>query len=458
MNRFPLRLVPWEEFFFYKHRPSYPATFFAFFEFSQPLRRDLAEEALRVVSRKHSLLRSVVQRRGAKLFWAPAPPPVFHWAEQPIRIEDLPHGNLDIAAEPGLRIWGYDGSDATNAENQRGTIQVLIHHVAFDGLGILQILLDWLELYQQLQQSGEKSFGDKPIAEPSLAFRCRPSFGWREKLRLLPGQWKSVRATFEMFGRRAISLGVGKPLAADQPRKPQVVRFQFDGKSTLQLKKYAVSQSATLNSVLVRDLLITINQWRHTLPELSLGTHLRIMIPIDERGLEHYTGSACNHCTMINLERRPIETEDPRGLLASIEQEMMVIQRWKLSLNFWRALALFRLLPRGLRRVQNSEVDATASLTNLGRLRLTSSFAARHPDPPNSNHPLRLTNFEIVPPLLQGIMAAFAVAYLHNELKITLQYDPHYLTAQQAQDLMQHYHAMLSANIAPRNDEADPTS
>lgn len=447
MNRFPLRLVPWEEFFFYKHRPSHPATFFAFFEFSQPLRRDLAEEALRVVSRKHALLRSVVQRRGAKLFWTPAPPPVFHWADRPFQIEDLPHGNLDIAAEPGLRVWAYDGSGATVAENQGATIQVLIHHVAFDGLGILQILIDWLELYQQLQRSGEKTWGDKPIAEPSLAFRCRPQLGWWETFRLLPGQWKSVRAVFEIFGRRAISLATGKPLDADQPRKPQVARCQFDGESTLQLKKYAASESASLNSVLIRDLLITINQWQRSLPETPAGTHLRIMIPINERGPEHHTGSACNHCTMISLERRPVETEDPSKLLASIEQDMDVIQKWKLSLNFWRALSLFRLLPNGLRGMQNSEVAATASLTNLGRLRLTSSIAARHLDPPNSNHLLRLTNFEIVPPLLHGTMAAFAVAYLHNELKITLQYDPHHLTPQQAQDLMQHYHAVLSANI-----------
>ncbi|MBL8891474.1 MAG: hypothetical protein JNL67_15955 [Planctomycetaceae bacterium] len=456
MNRFPIRLVPWEELFFYKHRPSYPATFFAFFQFSQPLQRELAEEALRVVSRKHPLLRSIVHRRGTQLFWEPATPPTFHWANQPVTIEDLPHGNLDITAEPGLKIWAFDGSNSENAKDRSATIQVLIHHVAFDGLGILQILIDWLELYQELQRSGEQTWGERPIAETSLAFRCRPQLGWLESIRLLPGQWKSIRAAFEMLGRRAIALGTGAPLVEQHPRKPQVVRCQFDGDATLQLKKYAAARSAALNSVLVRDLLITINQWQRTLPEIPAGSHLRIMIPINERGAEHHTGSACNHCTMINLERRPAETENASELLVGIEQEMDVIQKWKLSLNFWRALSLFRWLPNGLRRIQNSEIAATASLTNLGRLRLTSSLAARHLDPPNSNHLLRLTNFEIVPPLLHGTMAAFAVAYLHNELKITLQYDPHHLTSEQAQELMQLYHAVLSANITTLHSEVDP--
>ena len=175
------------------------------------------------------------------------------------------------------------------------------------------------------------------------------------------------------------------------------------------------------------------------------------MIPINERGVEHRHSAACNHCSMINLERTRIEVHNPTELLASIEQEMGVIQKWKLSLNFWRALSVFRWLPNGLRRVQTSEVAATASLTNLGRLRLTSNVAARATDPPNSPNPLRLTNFEIAAPLMHGTMAAFAVAYFQNELKVTVQYDPHHLTVEQAQQLMDQFQATLTGNLSKPN-------
>lgn len=451
MNRFPLPLVPWEEFFYYKHRPSHPATFFAFFEFSQPLQRDLAEAALRIVCHKHPLMRSVVEPRGSKLFWTKVDPPDFHWCESPVRIDDLDHGNLDICSEPGLKVWAFAGDPATATKPRPASILVVIHHVAFDGLGVLQILLDWINEYQQHQRVPAKVTDQEPIAELPIPPRCRPTLTWAQSLRLLPGQWKSIRASFQLFGRKAIPLAIDKPLTNTAPRKPHIIRFQIDADTTLQLKQYAALQQSSLNSILIRDLLITIDQWQTTLPQKPNGTHLRIMIPINERGVEHRHSAACNHCSMINLERTRIEVHNPTELLASIEQEMGVIQKWKLSLNFWRALSVFRWLPNGLRRVQTSEVAATASLTNLGRLRLTSNVAARATDPPNSPNPLRLTNFEIAAPLMHGTMAAFAVAYFQNELKVTVQYDPHHLTVEQAQQLMDQFQATLTGNLSKPN-------
>lgn len=447
MNRFPLQLVPWEEFFYYKHRPSHPATFFAYFEFSQPLQRDIAEQALKIVCIKHPLMRAIVEQRGKKLFWNTTSQPEFQWCDSPFRIEDLEHGNLDIRSEPGLKVWGFAGQTLVSPDSKPASIQVVIHHVAFDGLGVLQILLDWLECYQRLRQSATRELATEAIHELPIPLRCRPTLGWAESLRLLPGQWKSIRASFQLFRRRAIPLGIGQPSTDSIARKPHVVRFQLDSETTLQLKKYAANQQASLNSILIRDLLRAIDLWQKSLQHPPHGTHLRIMIPINERNIEHRHSAACNHCSMIHLDRTRAEVRNATDLLASIEQEMGVIQKWKLSLNFWRALSVFRWLPNGLRRIQSSEVAATASLTNLGRLRLTSNVATRTPDQPNSSNPLRLTNFEIVAPLMYGTMAAFAAAYLHNELKVTLQYDPQHLTAQQAETLMQLFRTSLLANI-----------
>jgi NRPS condensation-like uncharacterized protein len=458
MNRFPLPLVPWEEFFYYKHRPSHPATFFAYFEFSQPLQRDTAEAALKIVCHKHPLMRAIVEPRGSKLFWNTVEPPEFHWCDSPVRIDDLDHGNLDICSEPGLKVWAFVGDPATARMPRPASILVVIHHVAFDGLGVLQILLDWINEYQQRQRATVNDTAREPIAELPIPPRCRPTLTWAQSLRLLPGQWKSIRASLHLFGRRAIPLTVDEPQGNTGPRKPHVLRFQLDADTTLQLKQYAAAQQSSLNSILIRDLLITIDQWQSTLPALPTGTHLRIMIPINERGLEHRHSAACNHCSMINLERTREEVRNTLELLASIEQEMGVIQKWKLSLNFWRALSVFRWLPNGLRRVQTSEVAATASLTNLGRLRLTSTVATRAADPPDSTNPLRLTNFEIAAPLMHGTMAAFAVAYFHNGLKLTVQYDSHHLTVSQAEELLQQFRALLCQRTTEKPAGTGPGS
>lgn len=450
-GRFPLRLVPWEEFFYYKHRPSHPVTFFAYLEFSQPLDPSAAEEALRQVCSGHPLLRAVVQPQGQRLYWVESTAAQFEWSDRPLTVDGLEHGQLDIHTTPGLGIKAFAGDPLTDPRPRPASILAVVHHVAFDGLGVLQILLDWLQRYQKWQQTGHWDNGQvADVAthpESKLRLRCQPTLGWRDSLRLLPGQWKSLRASVHLLGRRAIPLVGQTQNDPSKPRPPRVQRLRFDAETTLALKQSAAVQSASLNSLLLRNLFAAIDDWQAAWSIPSPGTHLRVMVPINERQREHRQLSACNHCTMIHLDRTRAEVRKPVELLASIEQELGVIQRWKLSWNFWRGLAVLRWLPGGLRRFRTAPTVATASLTNLGRLRLTSNLATHSLDPPGTNAPLRLLDFEIVAPLVEGTMAALAVSVVNGTLSITLQFDADNLTDAQATDLLERYEQRVLANL-----------
>ena len=150
MKQFPLKLVPFEELFLLKHRADYPATFFAFFEFSQPLDRELAELAFQAACQKHPLVRAKVERRAKGFWWKPTDQPVIHWSDKPVGLDALGSGNLDIEQEPGIKVWAFDGQVGRDVA---ACMQFLIHHVALDGLGFLQFYGDWLKFYQQLQRS-----------------------------------------------------------------------------------------------------------------------------------------------------------------------------------------------------------------------------------------------------------------------------------------------------------------
>ncbi len=458
MSRFPLRLVPWEEFFYYKHCPSHPVTFFAAFEFSQPLDPHAAEEAFRQVCRRQPLARAVVQAQGNRLFWIESAPPQFQWSDRPLTVDDLEHGDLDIQATPGLRIIAFAGDPLTAPRPRPATILAIIHHVAFDGLGVLQILLDWLQSYQAWQRTGHWDTQPDPtttaMEESRLHARCRPARGWRDSLRLLPGQWKSLRASVHLLGRRAIALVDASSRETTDSRKPQVARLRFDPATTGALKQAAAARSASLNSLLLRELFAAIDDWQTAGAIPAPGTHLRIMVPINERQREHRDLPACNHCTMIHLDRTRAEVREPTAMLASIEQELRVIQRWKLSWNFWRGLAVLRWLPGGLRRFRGSATLATASLTNLGRLRLTSHLATDSVDPPGTTAPLRLLDCEIVAPLVEGTMAALAVSVVNSTLRITLQSDADHLTDAQAIDLLERYEQRILANLSEKSASA----
>ena len=269
------------------------------------------------------------------------------------------------------------------------------------------------------------------VDEAPVPTRCRPTLGIRQSLKLLPGQWKSVRATLQILRRVAIPLTAWKPPGEVPERVPSVVRTDFSADETYALKQYASAKSASLNSILLRDLFVAIDQWQATLSEPPEGTHLRLMVPINERSRVHRQAAACNHCTMINLDRTRDEVRDSNALLASIEQEMNVIHRWKLSLNFWRALSLFRRLPGGLKRFASNDVSATALVTNVGRLK-----PALTAQPGSDEELLKTTDIDFVAPLMFGTVGAFTIAYLHGTMKITLQYDSLFVTREQVEQLV----------------------
>ena len=445
MTPFPLRLVPWEEFFFYKDRQSHTVTFFARFEFSQPLIPGVAEEAFRRVCVRQPLTRATVKQQGGRLYWVPSKAPEFTWSERPIRVDDLERGGIDIGKTPGLRIIAFAGDPLHSITPRPASVLVVIHHVAFDGLGVLQLLLEWMSFYQRWQQTGNWE-GTEAAEEPSLQLRCRPNLDWKQAWALLPGQWKSLRASLHLFGRQVVPLANSIPAKLEGLRAPCVERLSFDSETTMRLKRMAADRSATLNSYLLSQLFRAIDKWQRAYGMLTPGTHLRVMVPINERTRAQRRIAACNHCTMIHLDRTRPEIENSDALLASIEQEIAVIQRWKLSLNFWRALRVIGWLPGGLRRFRESTTAATASLTNLGRLRLTSKMLATELDQPGVETPLKMLDFEIVAPLIHGTMAAFAIAYMNGDLRLTLHYDRDHIDGHQASELMRIYRQQLLFN------------
>jgi NRPS condensation-like uncharacterized protein len=283
-----------------------------------------------------------------------------------------------------------------------------------------------------------------------LRNRCRSGLTRSEWFRLARWYWLSLIGFWNFFFNTPIPLvpkaQIGSMSAgtssADQP--DPIISATIDQDATESLKARANELEVTTNDLMAVELLATVKQWQTDQQLSSDGSHIRISIPVNERGMRHRKMPACNHCTMISLDRRPDQIPiDPRGdsfrkLVQTIHHEIDTVREWRLSLTFWSSLSLFRRLGGLKKWFATEEIRSTCVLTNLGqlgqRLRLPTNQQGEVLVAGN-----RLTQVEVAAPIRYGTAAAFAVYVYRRQLTITMNYDRTSLSRDQAESLLQQF-------------------
>lgn len=468
-----LSLTAFEEFFLINDRPNSPSTFVVQVRFNSIIDKEAAELAVLKANRSHPLSRCKVARIKGRPHWVASElEPTIQWQDHENVAGFKMNNVLDITSGPPLKIVASNDPNANTS-----SMFFLIHHVAFDGLGFFQWFSDWIRQYRVAplhftETTFETSPDEFELKKQAnlLQKRCRPDLSFWESVQLLPAQWKSVRAAFQVFKRKAIPLIASaqdesktadqntRGLDSERPPSNQSVLFRhFTCEESSKLRLAAKAMGTSANSVAIRDLYTAISQWQSS-GTIRAGTHFRLMVPINERRGHDSAMSACNHCTIINLDRTPEEVADSDGLLASIDQEMRVVRQWRLSLNFWRALSVFRYLPGGLSKICNDEVSATALITNVGQalrsVRVATSKASEansekgFPDkrlPPNRT--LELSGYDVMATLSQGVIAAFCLYYFDDSLTISMTFNQDHLVTTKAEALLEQFKTHLVASM-----------
>lgn len=418
-----LRLSAFEELFLRVDHINGPSNFFFKIELNCRLEQDRAQRALDRVCEIHPLAscRVVYDSKGRPHWQFHSDATTIEWSNQEFSEQGYPEPYFDPTQQRPLRVAYFPLGESES------TLLFHAHHVAFDGLGFLKLLQDWILLYENENAS-------LPKYEPrQLTRRCRPNVPFFKALRLLPGQWRSIGATFRTLGREVIPLlpqQNGPP--ATTPLNSQIISRTLDTSTTSSLRRFARQKNVSTNTALLENLFRAIPRWQQHNNLSVQGSHYRLFVPFDERIESHQGQSACNHCTVISLDRTPKELEDSNELLADIEWEVQLIKRWKLSLNAWRVLEVFRWLPGGLPKYVDTERALGTSLfSNLGKLdRRFEVFST------SRTGELRINNLEIVPPLQRGMMIAI-VAYEHaDQIRLTMQYNADELSEPQAKEFM----------------------
>ena len=433
---FPLRLKPFEEFFFYDDDVDHPSTMFCLVTFASRLDPTIVEKAFHAAVQRQPLMQCRVVLDSKQQPWFQPVDCVERLQVFDASWQDMIFDTLvvDPTSESPIKLSFFEAGPQTQLLFQS-------HHCALDAIGAYQFFRDWLASYGQMTGTSVKKL---PNLDPSdLKQRCQIHLPFFKRLRLLPGQWHSLKGVFKFRQRQVISFLPIETRTDEQKNFLRWFTVALSAELTQTLRDFAQTLGVTVNTLLLRDLFLAVRNWQ-TLQfnQIPVGTHWRIAVPINERTVGHRRMPACNHCSTIFLDRNEMELEDPAELLSGIHEQMHCIRKWKLSLNMWRYLSLMRLFGGIERRVRTKSEQrsySTIVLSNVGDLSL--SRTKRRDKVPE------VIRFEPVGPLRTGTPVSITTFYFKKQLNLTFRYDPRAVSAGAIQTFSQMFLRTIESNI-----------
>ncbi len=315
MSVFPLPSNAFEHYMLADDSADYPRLFWLVVKVRGTLDRDRFAQAVKAATRRHPLLRALVEYEGDRpRRWIECREPNYtiRWHEgtsQGRCGREYVIEPIDLRREPGVRfqIWNDGAGDV---------IGVAFHHATTDGIGAIQFVRDLLALYGS--DSDGAAAKSPPLEMSPLA--TRNSFGltgWRRPLRWLYGTFGWLGA-IEYLSHRPVPLGRMSDRAGSERRGSEFCSRILSSEETGALVQAAKRAGATLNDRLIRDVFLATQAFieRHS-PERS-GDHQRIMVPVNLRSASDELLPAANVVAMINIDRRPQHWTDVNRVVAAL--------------------------------------------------------------------------------------------------------------------------------------------
>ena len=451
---FPLPLTPFEFYYWCDDRPEYPTTYPVELVFRGVLQRESLQKALQLAVERHPLLCAHVDPTAGKLpAWVSAKGqlPLLDWADLSKPIDYQPHRFIDLAQSVGLRIW-------VRASNQQSRLVLQFHHACCDAIGAFQFIEDLLVIYDAVVSSSDSESRLRPLDPQRLC--VRGDYGLKESgyQPTLGDAWRTARFWARRLLFRPAQLAA-PPHVDAEPVSPEAelgyLTVTFSKEELHQIRAAAALCDASINDLLLRDLLLTLQTWNTA--QSASAKRWVVNVPVNLRSHGDQQMPVTNLLGYWFLERKPGDLVAHEELLCGIRDEMKVVRKYRLPLFFIGGLGYASRFPGIMRRLLRSRhTFATVVLSNVGRMLPRTPL-------PRQNRKLicggavleRITG---IPPIRPGTRVAVAFGYYAGETYVVLQWDPHTFDYAGAEQLLEAYVERLrkSAAMSAVNSRHNP--
>jgi len=418
----PLPLAPFELYYDFDDEPEYPTTFPVELRFSGPLNRAWFERALADTVARHPLLSARIEDGDSGPSWVAGPDasPRLDWNDHEVPMRPPQGDAIDLRTGPGLRTW-------VRASESRARVLFQFHHATCDGLAALQCVQELLARYRMLAGDRDAERLLRRVDPQLLATRDVLASDEPRKASAWSGIrdiWYTLKVWSSILWLTPEVLQPPSGGKADK-RTPELLAFhiaELAADETAALHNLAAVHRATVNDLLLRDLLLVLRRWNDRQAGPRAG-RLRITVPVNVRTRGDAAMPAANRIGYGFVTARLDERDDPAAVLAKVREETRRIKDWHLGLYFLGGLAFASKFPRMFARAMRRERSfATAVLSNVGRFSPDKTLA---PTDKWRCGELTLEWIGGAPPLRRLTRAAIIVIEYAGRASLCLRTDPH---------------------------------
>ena len=424
-----MSVAPIEHLFLAEDRPQHSMCFFIRLVVEGVLGSQLDAVFARSLER-HPLLRSSLkgdpQGPTTGLEWHVGPS-----ATSLIIINPSEYTPIHISEDYGVRLYinSLHAADkvTTTTEPQSHLLTFQFHHCATDARGAMQFIEDFLTSYHG------KALTLTDLNEQLLQTRAQISrVGMSHKGNFL--RYAEQFAGYFLSRCAPIASQNHATGEFDSEAWPTFKVKEFDQTAFRRLKSRSVQKQATINDLIMRDVMLAIAEWN---TDNGVTHNIRIGMPINMRSAVEGHMPAANFTSMCSVERSPEQIRDPLQLLSSITRETTYIKENRLGFAFLLAANVASKIKGGMQSLLKQKKGnslATTIIANLGEVFRYATFP-KTADGFLQVGNLKLTHVSLVPPVRQGTKVTFGVVTYMRRLALTMHFDQTAVTRDDAKAL-----------------------
>ena len=436
MNLLPL--TSFEKYMIMDDHPGYEMVVLMEWAFKGVINKDLLIEAYKRAAKFDPLFRAVLSKKKRKMYWevddSHLVPLLFETSEESIEQDEGTFYVIPLHPEERCNqiiVRQYVDGVA---------FEVYVHHAIGDGLGVNQFFANWMKEYDLLLhgQTDTSTLNFRPDTE---LFKRREEFHFKpkEKTTLSTIAYDIYKGVAQFFCRRVLPMLKEEKLDNSKFSAHSPMYWHRFGKEFfLKYKAKAKSSGVSVNTLMIRDMYITLQKWieKHPVDNKTLERQkrwFRMLVPMNIRTDFHQTMPCANILGYIFLDRRPINCDRSEDFLQAIHKDITSCIKLHSGAIFVSAIQLVEKIP-GFMPLMTSDKQChcTAILSSVGNLckscqqeeyRQNDDIRIEH-----NQYPLQLFRMLGAPPNRPHTPISMGVVQRQGELFLSCRYDQNVMT------------------------------
>lgn len=459
---FPLPLTAFERFMLADESSDFPMVFYLQVRLAGVVDRRVMRLAVDEALSRHPLLCCTVKTtwRGGQWVWAGNQVTEPDWDRERWMSEQPWRQPIDLRTTIGLRVWGEQQSD-------HAIITMQFHHACCDGIGAAQFLEDVAIAYARhyaISMDQQTDLPEMRTVDLELLKTRNDTTGRR--VADLPGSilrriYIILKYTLRYLRQEKLPF-LTKALVSESQRPTGLGLYsiKMTKQETRGLREVAKQSCASLNDLLVRELMLLSNRWNEKIAKpkrrffgFKIPT-ICVLVPTSLRGPSDLELPACNAVSYVFMARPVTLMDRPPELLHTIRDEMQLVHKHQAGWLFIQAIQSLQRLPGMFRLIMLRTRKTCMSTTVLSHMgNLLNGISSRLPREGKS---IKMGNLLVedvcgIPPIRQGTAVAFSTVMVQGTLSVSIRCCSDRFSAAESREVLRELIAQLRQTASGRH-------